>query len=43
VIGCIHKWDVVCDDYDDSTEDYCEAGAGCLHRPIGEGTGEDGY
>jgi hypothetical protein len=43
VIGCINTYTVDCDDGDDSTQDYCDNSAGCLHKPIGEGDESEGY
>jgi hypothetical protein len=34
---------VSCEDGDDSTVDYCDAAAGCLHKPIGETDGSVSY
>jgi hypothetical protein len=34
---------VECDDGDDSTDDYCDDAAGCLHRPKEDGDGSEDY
>jgi hypothetical protein len=36
LIGCINL-DIICDDHDETTIDYCDKIGGCLYRPRNEG------